>query len=755
MNENVNVNPYAEVYRKIGYYRANSVDASYHAYLDNMLIKAEKGLARPEDLIKELDESFARYQAVMSQVASQAQGNFDRAQYYAKIEEERKKNRNEVEYKIGAGVLSVIGSVFILVALVYFGKHYLNEFFQGILLYLAGALIVALAQLFLEKKLPKFSHIVTGIGFGVLYFSTIFSYLYLKMFSFWIALGILGGIALLNVVMARVRQSKIMEIICSLGAVSSIYAIDGKATLEQFLMIGGLILFVHLLLFVVPYKEGYRTSKIIRLCVMFAAMCYFNFARDYKSLGEHGDIYLLGYVLLSILVMFVCYVFNTEDFPIKCTSLSLISMACLMAIPFKVKYDSSSVVFAGGLFAICLIVFLLMIKKKEKWAAYSVFVLSVLVMALSGIKTNANISMIIVLAVLLVSKLLMAVEELVPIDAVITAVALIAAVSSFKNPLSYAVFAIALIGTIMCLKLKLYHEFLFMISAIAFAGASVYETPVEFMAVPIVMFILMTLLLLYNLIPTMQVEGIRVYNIISVSLMGMLVLYTPIIQLEGWKNIACMSAILVIGMITILTAFTKKFLMETNSRYIILALFLTYVAYFVDVDDLWISISLMLVAFILIAVGCVANRFEIRIYGLVLALLVCVKVAFYDFKNDNEFNRMVVFFVVGVLAIAISFAYLVLEKKEQKEMKEIKARQQAAQAPTAAPAGVQAQAPVQAQPDAPVQAMGQTFVEASVLDDVQPLAVDSEEVQTTVEESVNNNETVVNDNTSVDDSVEE
>jgi hypothetical protein len=62
---------------------------------------------------------------------------------------------------------------------------------------------------------------------------------------------------------------------------------------------------------------------------------------------------------------------------------------------------------------------------------------------------------------------------------------------------------------------------------------------------------------------------------------------------------------------------------------------------------------------------------------------------------------------------------------------------------------------VQAQPDAFVQATGQTFVEASVLDDVLPQAVDSEEVQTTVEESVNNNETVVNDNTSVDDSVEE
>ena len=117
-----------------------------------------------------------------------------------------------------------------------------------------------------------------------------------------------------------------------------------------------------------------------------------------------------------------------------------------------------------------------------------------------------------------------------------------------------------------------------------------------------------------------------------------------------------------------------------------MAAVLTYLGFFMKIDPLWISISLMAVAFVTIAIGCIANRFEARIYGLVLSLAVCVKVAWLDYADESNFKRMIVFLVVGLIAIAISFVYLILESREQKQLKALKEKERIAAMTGAVPA---------------------------------------------------------------------
>jgi uncharacterized membrane protein len=57
----------------------------------------------------------------------------------------------------------------------------------------------------------------------------------------------------------------------------------------------------------------------------------------------------------------------------------------------------------------------------------------------------------------------------------------------------------------------------------------------------------------------------------------------------------------------------------------------------------------------------------LRIYGLVLALLVCGKLVFYDLHDLEKLEKTILYFVIGVIALGISAIYLVLEKKLQKE----------------------------------------------------------------------------------------
>ena len=77
-----------------------------------------------------------------------------------------------------------------------------------------------------------------------------------------------------------------------------------------------------------------------------------------------------------------------------------------------------------------------------------------------------------------------------------------------------------------------------------------------------------------------------------------------------------------------------------------------------------VSILLMI-----IALGCVGIGFGLqdkveRICGLVMAFLVCVKLVLYDFREVEAMYRVVVFLVVGVIALLISCIYIRLEKKQ-------------------------------------------------------------------------------------------
>ena len=51
-----------------------------------------------------------------------------------------------------------------------------------------------------------------------------------------------------------------------------------------------------------------------------------------------------------------------------------------------------------------------------------------------------------------------------------------------------------------------------------------------------------------------------------------------------------------------------------------------------------------------------------------MAIIVCVKLIAYDFSELETMAKAILFLAVGVIALAISFLYIYLEKKEDEEM---------------------------------------------------------------------------------------
>ncbi len=87
-----------------------------------------------------------------------------------------KGQRKNMEFAVGAGVLSVVGILFVLTAFVLLSIHYMNGMLKGICLYVIAAAVLLFSELYLERKKPKFADGLTGLGICSLYLFTMMNY---------------------------------------------------------------------------------------------------------------------------------------------------------------------------------------------------------------------------------------------------------------------------------------------------------------------------------------------------------------------------------------------------------------------------------------------------------------------------------------------------------------------------------------------------------------------------------------------------
>ena len=99
--------------------------------------------------------------------------------------------------------------------------------------------------------------------------------------------------------------------------------------------------------------------------------------------------------------------------------------------------------------------------------------------------------------------------------------------------------------------------------------------------------------------------------------------------------------------------------------WLLYAVYLTYMILVIDIPvPVWISILLLALACVCVGFGFRMKLRYLRLYGLGLAIFSCVKIAVYDFGGLSSGMRVGVFLAAGLLALAISFIYIRLEKKE-------------------------------------------------------------------------------------------
>lgn len=185
---------------------------------------------------------------------------------------------------------------------------------------------------------------------------------------------------------------------------------------------------------------------------------------------------------------------------------------------------------------------------------------------------------------------------------------------------------------------------------------------------PVAVLLLMLLFLLFHHLQGLRDKKQEVYNIVSLCFIGIFCLL-PLFEGHLWTRIAIMAA----GTLAAFLLLRKRYGLYWKGNTLLWAGFFSLYSITGNFGSPVVSsILIMAAAFFLVGIGFRHKEKMERITGLVLAALVCLKLVLYDFREAELLYRMIVFLIVGVMALGISFLYMFLEKKMAQKKAEVK-----------------------------------------------------------------------------------
>ena len=605
-------------------------------------------------------------------------------------------SKANAEFTVGATVLSVVGGAFILAALVMLGMYLTTGLAKGLLIYGGCLAVMALAELLVYRKAPKLGMTLSAVGMGGLYISTLVNYLLLKNFNHWVALIILLIITLGVILLSRKRNAAIYRVLGMVAMYTSVFLVLNQNTAQnaltgmQFFAIAVYVFVVNLMCLCVPVDKGYGALQITHLSLntifsIFLFGYWMRFRPVFcESIAElwHGP----AFVALSIVTMQMIYVgkvrwqerkrpggsmWENSGIIIAYAISSFIYMVMtIIATDFngmlklqesELAYLPHRLVSCAVVVLLCAVPFALLNKRQEKWFVW--YLLNYLVIAVEGGSSCGTEILVCFLILLLAGKVIPTAGSVLPVmsDAVITAISCMLVLVDWDNPWSLVLVA-GLVVSVICIRYwKTYFEILLVYTLAFFSCFHM----LQMLKLPVFVGMMFVGMLLFNNIERFRGRGILVFN--GMALAGQAVCYLLLIDpiyRNCYLTYLCM---LIFGVTTIVTCFRKEYQMDFAAKHLIMAIFLTYMGLVVRTGyPIVNSILLMLIALGCVGFGFVLPKKPVRIYGLMLSLSVCLKLVLYDFRGVNTLQKMILFFVVGVIALVIAGIYMIFERNQDR-----------------------------------------------------------------------------------------
>lgn len=595
---------------------------------------------------------------------------------------QKKKN---AEFTIGAAVLSVVGGIFILAALVTLGMVYMNGFFKGICLYGIALVFLLVSELVLYRRWPMLGTTLSAIGIGGLYLSTAVNYLRLHNFNIWITLGISLVITIFTVLLSWKRESVPYRIIAIIAGYLCFFTVKEGISDTEFLVVSSLILLMNLAAAWMPVRKARKVLDIVHM----AANAVFTIVFMYYAIYGCGVsnlsvlIFILSSLILPQLLLVLEYrnckrqIQTEQQDNVKtkrCTGIVItyyistffqgIFMADILSRVIATGtlgdtycYISSLTVAVMGLAAIAGI----LLCKCGGWQHVYIF-MNMVTFFIYMDAQNILLTVAALVVLLAVAKImsLKNVRVLRINDLITTVIMCLFIMSPMEGIQIYLLLAALLFSILMIRYWQTAYEIL-LTGTLVFYLMVHLNLPV-LLQLPMAVGVMLVGILLFNNVKRWHGKNILVFNILALT--GEAFCFLGLMRPIYWNAYITYLCMLVFGLATIVITFQEKYHMNFKGKQMMLAVFLTYMAFvFQTTLPVVNSILLMVIALVSVGIGFATFRKSVRIYGLVLSLFVCGKLVLYDFFKAPTMQKTLLFFGVGTIALIISTIYIVLEKR--------------------------------------------------------------------------------------------
>ncbi len=601
--------------------------------------------------------------------------------------------KTDMEFGIGAVVLSIIGALFIIASLVTFGLNFMDNIQQGIFFYILAIIVIAFSEFVLRRHLERFAQAVTGIGVCVLYTATILNYLYLHTMNSVAALAATVAVSVFALLLSRKRESASLRMIGILGCYISLMPLDKFKSEIEFIIPCVILLIVNVIYLLLPvsaedkavrnvhsvanlvaatwlvvtaWTSGLSAVPMFVMLVFMVAIHYMIYDKLLLK-GSVKAFYVIGQLWLHALLAFT--IWDEKFFVAGSLVVALVHAAGFFLYKYRMGqrpmtetdtwpvWDPVCKWIGLHGFASYLVIGATASGDPEFLAATAAVLALYKLFAMSGELRVANKIVSVSAAVILLIAMLMYQSN-----------------SAETGYMEYVLLAVFVLSVVCMRYDKTFHANVIMI---ALWGFSLFAFDALEIVLPLSVILVLVCVLLFTKVELYRPENIRSFTTCAWILNGislMLILFS-----FGNPNRISMSIILVAESALLMLLFSDDSGIKkenlTKCRAHALTIFFTYMVFAFGIElPIVVSILLMLIAIASVAAGFVLKIKSVRIYGLCMSLFVCAKLLLVDFSDAQTADRVISFLVVGVIALAISYLYMrierTLQQKEQEEVQE-------------------------------------------------------------------------------------
>lgn len=590
------------------------------------------------------------------------------------------------EFTIGIHVFGTIGVLFMLAALILLGVNYMSSLVWEMGLYVLGLLIWAVAEFVIGKKSPILSVIISSLGIGSLYVTTLVNFLYLHNFNGLAAILITTFITVLVLIVSRKKDAGILRIVCIGACMISFLLMDvlHRASDTELLIYMVMIVVVQLLSIFLPVKKWAYGIALGQMAgtAFFAWIFAWMFAISTistRQVMELRALYVIGLVVFSMLIMELTVwrmpVEHTAWAKWICVAFGIGSLLLVWAYQrcttgfwgFKegTYYDLEIWIRLGVLAAIAVMggVFFFLTRNKSYLRWMQGYFVAGAALLLFVIGSDERLNVTITLTILTVLYKLWAYwrKPLWTADAIITTCTALAALFCHDSVHGSLLLGVILLGILLMNHWQTYFEFILTATTVLFISMTVDN---EQLLLPLVIAVMWMAALLFNCVKRFAGRGIAGFN--ATVLVMEVSCYLGLAFFQQFDSVVTYLILTVLGLGIILFTFQDRFFPEAEVwRGLAVAIFLTYmvlVTIFKFEYRITASILLMAVGLLGIVFGFRQTDRKLRIYGLVLCMMTCFKITLFDFRVQS-LQRIILFFAAGAMALFISGIYALMEKK--------------------------------------------------------------------------------------------